>query len=86
VRAKPSIIASGAEQLLLLKLAGRCQFFSDGSHGVDKGSISSSQVRVRGGKCEILQGLPISEFSRGKIDASVAELKEEKSLVSELIS
>src|SRR6516162_1966858 len=58
---------------------------SDGSYGVDKGLISSFPVRVRGGKWEILQGLPINEFSRAKIDASIAELKEEKSLVSELL-
>jgi len=33
----------------------------------------------------IVQDLPINEFSREKISASVAELKEEKSLVSELL-
>jgi len=42
-------------------------------------------MRVRAGKWEIVQGLPINEFSRAKIDASAAELKEEKSLVSDLI-
>jgi malate dehydrogenase len=41
---------------------------------------------VREGKWEIVQDLPINDFSRAKIDASVAELKEEKSLVGELIS
>jgi malate dehydrogenase len=59
---------------------------SDGSYDVEKGLISSFPVRVRGGKLEIVQGLPINDFSRAKIDASVAELKEEKSLVSDLIS
>jgi malate dehydrogenase len=59
---------------------------SDGSYNVDKGLISSFPVRVRDGKWEIVQGLPISEFSRAKIDASVAELKEEKSLVGDLLS
>src|SRR6266513_3975748 len=58
---------------------------SDGSYDVEKGLISSFPVRVRAGKWEIEQGLPINDFSRAKIDASVAELKEEKSLVSELI-
>jgi malate dehydrogenase len=58
---------------------------SDGSYGVEKGLISSFPVRVRSGKWEIVQDLPINEFSRAKIDASVAELKEEKSLVSELL-
>jgi malate dehydrogenase len=58
---------------------------SDGSYKIDEGLISSFPVRVRGGKWEIVQGLPLNEFSRQKIDASVAELKEEKSLVSELL-
>ena len=58
---------------------------SDGSYEVDEGLISSFPVRVRGGKWEIVQGLPLNEFSRQKIDASVAELKEEKSLVAELL-
>jgi malate dehydrogenase len=59
---------------------------SDGNYDVEKGLISSFPVHVRGGKWEIVQGLPINDFSRAKIDASVAELTEEKSLVSELIS
>jgi malate dehydrogenase len=58
---------------------------SDGSYDVEKGLISSFPVRVRGGKWEIVQGLPINDFSRSKIDASIAELKEEKSLVAELL-
>src|SRR5215510_5642932 len=58
---------------------------SDGLYGVEQGLISSFPVRVRGGKSEIVQGLPINDFSRAKIDASIAELKEEKSLVSELL-
>jgi malate dehydrogenase len=53
---------------------------SDGSYDVEKGLISSFPVRVRGGKWEIVQGLSINEFSREKIDASIAELKEEKQL------
>ena len=58
---------------------------SDGSYGVEKDLISSFPLRVRGGKWEIVQELPINDFSREKIDQSVAELKEEKSLVSELL-
>src|SRR3981081_3316607 len=58
---------------------------SDGSYGVEKDLISSFPVRVRGGKWEIVQKIPINDFSRDKIDKSVAELKEEKSLVSELL-
>lgn len=58
---------------------------SDGSYDVDEGLISSFPVRVHGDKWEIVQKLPLNEFSRDKIDKSVAELKEEKSLVSELL-
>jgi len=58
---------------------------SDGSYDVDRDLISSFPVRRRGGKWEIVQKLPINDFSRAKIDKSVAELNEEKSLVSELL-
>jgi malate dehydrogenase len=58
---------------------------SDGSYDVEKGLICSFPTRVRGGKVEVIPGLPINDFSRQKIDASVAELKEEKSMVSELL-
>ncbi|MFM2083047.1 MAG: hypothetical protein RL380_1738 [Verrucomicrobiota bacterium] len=58
---------------------------SDGSYDVEKGLITSFPVRSNGSKLEIVQGLAVSEFSRGKIDATVNELKEEKSLVSELL-
>src|SRR5215831_1816267 len=59
---------------------------SDGSYDVEKGLISSFPVRVHAGIWEVVQGLPINDFSRAKIDASAAELKEERSLVSDLIS
>jgi malate dehydrogenase len=58
---------------------------SDGSYDVDKELISSFPVHIRSGKWEIVQNLPINEFSRDKIDKSIAELKEEKSLVSDLL-
>src|SRR6266853_854560 len=58
---------------------------SDGSYDVEEGLISSFPVRVRGEKWKIVQKLPINDFSRDKIDKSVAELKEEKSLVSDLL-
>src|SRR4051794_11848832 len=50
---------------------------SDGSYGVEEGLICSFPVRARGNKWEIVQGVPLNEFSRSKLDASVAELKEE---------
>jgi malate dehydrogenase len=59
---------------------------SNGSYAVDEGLISSFPVRVRAGKWEIVQKLPINEFSRDKIDKSVAELKEEESMMSELLN
>ncbi len=58
---------------------------SDGSYGVEKGLISSFPIRSNGKSLEIVQGLPINDFSRGKIDASVNELKEERSMVGELL-
>ena len=58
---------------------------SDGSYGVEEGLICSFPVRTRGGKWEIVPGVPLNEFGRAKTDASVAELKEEKALVAELI-
>jgi malate dehydrogenase len=58
---------------------------SDGSYGIDKGLICSFPIRTRGGKWEIVQGVQLNEFGRAKTDASVAELKEEKALVGELI-
>lgn len=58
---------------------------SDGSYGVEKGLICSFPIRTSGGKWEIVQNVPLNDFSRAKTDASVAELKEEKSLVADLI-
>ena len=58
---------------------------SDGSYGAEQGLISSFPIRVKGDKWKIVQGLPLNDFSRGKIDASINELKEEKSLVRELL-
>lgn len=57
---------------------------SDGSYGVPEGLISSFPCTVTDGKVEIVQGLEINEFSRAKIDASVAELEGERQAVKEL--
>ena len=61
--------------------------YSDGnSYGVEKGILSSFPVRSNGGgHWEIVQGLEIDPFSRGKIDTSVAELKDERAMVADLI-
>lgn len=57
---------------------------SDGSYGVPEGLISSFPVRSTGGKWEIVQGLEINDFSRQRIDASVAELTQERDAVQDL--
>jgi malate dehydrogenase len=57
---------------------------SDGSYDVDEGLISSFPVRVNGKGYEIEQGLEIEEFARGKIDRTVAELREERDAVKGL--
>ncbi|SEG35100.1 malate dehydrogenase (NAD) [Thermomonospora echinospora] len=54
---------------------------SDGSYGVPEGLVSSFPVTCSGGRWEIVQGLEIDDFSRGRIDASVAELAEERDAV-----
>ena len=58
---------------------------SDGSYGVEEGLISSFPMRNTGGELAIVQDVPINEFSRAKIDATVNELKEEKTLVADLL-
>lgn len=57
---------------------------SDGSYGVEEGLISSFPVTTSGGVYEIVQGLELSQFSRARIDASVAELGEERDAIREL--
>lgn len=57
---------------------------SDGSYGVPEGLISSFPVVARNGRYEIVHGLDIDEFSRERIDASVAELVEERDTVRQL--
>jgi len=57
---------------------------SDGSYGVTEGLISGFPVTTMDGTYEIVTGLEIDAFSRGRIDASVAELVEERDAVGEL--
>jgi len=57
---------------------------ADGSYGVAEGLISSFPVRSVNGEWEIIQGVPVNDFSRAKIDASVAELAAERDAVKEL--
>ena len=57
---------------------------SDGSYGVPTGIVSSFPVTTSGGEYSIVPDLEISEFSRSRIDASVAELQSERDAVAEL--
>ena len=54
---------------------------SDGSYGVPEGIVSSFPCVSEGGEWKIVQGLEVDEFSRTRIDASAAELVEEKNTV-----
>jgi len=58
---------------------------ANGEYGVEKNLIASFPVRVKNGKPAVVTGVPINEFSREKIDASVNELKEERDLVKDLL-
>ena len=58
---------------------------SDGSYGIEKGLIFSYPVCSNGSNFEIVQNVPLSDFSKTKIAATENELKEEKSLVADLL-
>jgi len=57
---------------------------SDGSYGVPEGLISGFPCTTKDGVWSIVPGLGIDDFSRARIDASVAELGEERDAVAEL--
>ena len=57
---------------------------SDGSYGVPEGLVSSFPVTTSGGNYAIVPDLELSDFSRARIDASVAELVSERQAVTEL--
>jgi malate dehydrogenase len=58
---------------------------STGDYGVEKDIITSFPIRSNGTKWEVVQGVPVSEFSQGKINATVAELVEERNTVKEVL-
>lgn len=58
---------------------------SDGSYGVDEGLIASFPVRSDGANWEIVQDVPVNDFSKEKIETSVQELREEREAVSDLL-
>ena len=57
---------------------------SDGSYGVPEGLVSGFPCTCSGGDYQIVQGLELDEFSRARLDASVAELAGERDAVAEL--
>jgi malate dehydrogenase len=57
---------------------------SDGSYGIEKGLMFSFPIRSTGTSWEIVQDVPVNEFSQGKINATETELKEERTAVQEL--
>ncbi len=58
---------------------------ADGSYGIEQGVIYSYPVRCSGGKYEIVQELEIDEFSRTRMDATDAELREERAAIESLL-
>lgn len=58
---------------------------SDDSYGIEKGIICSFPARSDGSKVEVVQGLPINDFARAKIDATIKELVDERAIVQDQI-
>ncbi len=58
---------------------------ADGSYGIEPGIIYSYPVRCSGGDYEIVQGLNINDFSRGRMDETEKELREERAAIEELL-
>jgi malate dehydrogenase len=56
-----------------------------GDYGIEKNLIFSYPIRTDGRSWEIVQNVPLNDFSKAKIAATEAELKEEKSLVADLL-
>lgn len=58
---------------------------SDGSYSIDEGLIASFPIRTDGENWNIVPDVPVNEFGKGKIDATVNELKEEREAVADLL-
>ena len=58
---------------------------ADGSYGIAPGVIYSYPVRISGGKHEIVQDLEINDFSRERMQATEAELREERAAIESLL-
>lgn len=58
---------------------------SDGSYGIEEGVVFSYPVTCKGGEYEIVQGLELDDFSKSRLQASEKELREERSMIAELL-
>jgi malate dehydrogenase len=58
---------------------------SDGSYGIKPGIVYGYPCVTKGGHYEIVQGLSVDEFSRGRMDATEKELREERAAIEELL-
>ena len=58
---------------------------AEGSYGIEPGVIYSYPVRCRDGKYEIVQDLAINDFSRNRMQATEAELREERAAIESLL-
>jgi malate dehydrogenase len=58
---------------------------SDGSYGIEEGIVYSYPVRCVRGDYQIVQGLAVDEFGRGKMSATDAELRDERAGVEDLL-
>ncbi len=59
---------------------------ADGSYGIAPGVVFSYPCVCKGGDYQIVQGLPVDEFSRARLDATDKELREERSAVESLLA
>jgi malate dehydrogenase len=57
---------------------------TDGSYGLEEGIVAGLPCQCSNGEWSVAEGLEISDFSRSRIDASAAELREERDAVSQL--
>jgi malate dehydrogenase len=58
---------------------------SEGSYGIEKGLICSFPVRSDGTKISVVEDIPLNDFAKSKIEATVNELKEERAMVAEML-
>ena len=58
---------------------------ADGSYGIEPGVIYSYPIRCKAGEYEIVQGLDIDDFSRGRMSDTENELREERAAIEELL-